>query len=439
MPLPRCIANAAIIMATSALVSCRGARHQPTSTSTAPSPSRVTPTRTLSPSIATITAKWATEEARGSPTPQPPTPTPSPATRLEPPGCIDLVQAGPQELPGQIVYSADGLEIYHGETGRLTTLYTEPQGWFLEVSDFPRTSPDLSRLAVEVEGPAMGAARGDSVLFLLDRTGVLPTITEWEPNWGDVVGWLGDDRVLLSSEEPGKHTMYALDPSTGIAEPVPMAFPDQRLFTAGWYPMYSVEIASLSGDGALAVYLGAGPGASDSHLVLWDVPTGIEVWRSPPSWGSQPLWNPDSSQFAYSAEQLNTDYSPSPDLIDYEVFVVNRLGDVTKLTDFTKWRSQQEVDIPDVVWSPDGTHVAYFLGTRDSPDEEFTYNLAATSLDSLTTTVFCTEFDRTQRPQWSPDSRFLAVTGGRVIDTQGASVLQVIDGGMPLGWIVDAP
>jgi len=438
MTLARNLANAAIVIASMVLVSCRSAPQQSISPSTLPPPSRQAPTRTLSPSIATITAKWATEEARGSPTPEPSTPTPSPATRLDPLGCVPLARSAPQAIPDEIVYARDGLEIYNSQADLLTTLYTEPEGWFLEASDFPRTSPDLTRLAIEVEGPALGTVSGNTLL-LLDGNGLLPAITTSGLDWGDVVGWLGDDRVLLSSEEPGQRTMYTIDPSTGIATPVPMPFPDQLLFGADWYAMHRVEIASLSADGRLAVYFGAGPGASDSHYVLWDLPVDLPLWRSPPLWGSHPLWSPDSSQFAFSADLVDLDYSPSPQLTNYDVYVISRQGEETKLTDFTKWRPQQEVDIPDVAWSPDGTRLAYFLGTRANPDEEYTYTLSTTSLDTLATTVYCAEFNRTQRPQWSPDSRFLAVTGGDVIDTQTGSIFQLVEGGMPIGWIRDAP
>lgn len=434
----RGLTDAAIAIAAVALVSCRGAPEHPASPPTLLPPSRHTPTRTLSPSIATITARWATEEARGSPTPEPPTPTPSPATRLDPLECVPLARSAPHAVPGDIVYARDGLEIYNGQTRVLTTAYTEPEDWFLEASDFPRTSPDLTLLAIEVEGPALGTVGGNTLL-LLDASGKLSRITTSDADWGDVVGWLDDDTVLLSSQQPAQHMMYAMDPSAGITAPFPMPFPDQLLFGADWYPMHSVEIASFSADSLLAVYFATGPGANDARYVLWDLRMDVPLWQSPPLWGSHPLWSPDSSQFAFSADPDRPGYSPSPQPNNYDVYVISRRGEESKLTDFARWRPQQEVHIPDVVWSPDGARIAYFLGTRANPDEEYTYTLSTTSLDSLTTTVYCTEFIRTQRPQWSPDSRFLAVTGGDVIDTHTGSIFQLVEGGMPIGWLEDAP
>jgi Tol biopolymer transport system component len=228
--------------------------------------------------------------------------------------------------------------------------------------------------------------------------------------------------------------MYAFDPRTARAEPIHMVFPEQALWGPDWYPGLRVEIASFAHDIPFVVYFAYGPITGDTYYALWNLNTASSVWRSPPSWGSLPLWRPDSAQFAYSSMAVEPSAMSSPP-INYEIYLVSSEGKASALTEFSSWLAPDEVLIPQISWSPDGNDIAYFVGTRASPAGEFAYRLATTSLDDLETTVYCPTFDLFQTPKWSPDSRFLALHLGSVVDTHANSIFQVTDYGIPLSWI----
>lgn len=86
----------ATILTSLAMASCQATSLGPTSSPIGPSPVPRTPTKTVSSSIATVLARWATDEVLRTPTPSRPTAIPHPTETPEPPRASDAI---PLELP----------------------------------------------------------------------------------------------------------------------------------------------------------------------------------------------------------------------------------------------------------------------------------------------------------------------------------------------------
>jgi len=121
------------------------------------------------------------------------------------------------------------------------------------------------------------------------------------------------------------------------------------------------------------------------------------------------------------------------------VLVIGRDGLAAKLTDFQGWFGGDQVDIGNVVWSPDSHRLAFFVGRRSLSSEPFAYQLAVTDATNGDTVVYCSLTRSQDRPQWSPDSRYLAISDGVVIDTIGDNAYRVATAAEPLGWLSLSP
>jgi hypothetical protein len=343
---------------------------------------------------------------------------------------LDLVE--PHALPGAIILeTVDEIIAYGGEGQGKSTLIPIPPYSFAQISNFPRVSPDLEHLALEIEHFDHGGGYVDSTLWLVGADSAVTVPTRWDKSWGNVVGWADNKDVLLSAEEPAQSSMYRIDTTRGTATTLPLdAFPGMLQADVAWYPWGSA-IVTFGAGGTTVVYYALRPDGTLGY-VLWDASGRVAIWESPPLWGTLPSWNLARSRFAFSASTSETEPHP----LRSDVFVGNDRGDVSPVTDFGTWLPETETDITDVAWSPDSASLAYFVGTRATPTDEFAYRLAITDLKTGRTLILCDERTRfIQTPQWSPDSRYVALTLGTVVDLSRSESFSVAREGIPIGWL----
>jgi WD40 repeat protein len=236
------------------------------------------------------------------------------------------------------------------------------------------------------------------------------------------VEWLDDKHIVMNRKTPvGIGQLYTLDPViinpfAGTLQNFGFEFPDLFRTSIPERP-WDTDI-SINPLMTHIVYLALDEGYSP---VLWDIAGHTEVARL--RWGnyvfgaSTPSWSPDGTRVAtvswakappssFSLPPSNPD-AQEREIYGLEIFAMGLDGSVTRMT--TLWPHEYVWDIGGLSWSPDGRTIAFWL--RSGTDQSQERRLATLDVATGIVTDLCTTIghDILIAPQWSPDSRWLAL------------------------------
>jgi hypothetical protein len=180
---------------------------------------------------------------------------------------------------------------------------------------------------------------------------------------------------------------------------------------------HSAHSPTFSPDGRLIVFVSDFDG--DEDLWLIDTETGITTQLTDNEWQDRdPDWSPDGTTVLFASDQASPGYM--------EIYAMNMLDPTgtypaTRLTDDNGSSYAPR-------WSPDGTRIVY-INAEAVRGSVFLMNADGTRRTRLTR---ATDADD-QRPDWTPDSQWIAFLSNRdgdvyqvyLVDLRGREVLRV--------------
>ncbi len=326
-------------------------------------------------------------------------------------------------------------------------------------------SPNRSLVAYEhVTFNTAGKVVKDE-LVVANAKGQLLSAVPWEEGWIEMPAWLDNERLVINAsglnpeESAGDKppTMLVLNPFSGEREILKPDFP--RIlntpstlssilpFWDGWSGViYDPTLTRaiyprFIGDND-EMYTYAVWDISKRRLIatLEDV---FAVYASFP----MPKWSPDGSRFVFQG------YVQTHDPVKIELYEVSREGQAEQLTNLSSVAYVLESTYS---WSPDGRHIAMFLG---SPFEAVSEKARVAVLDTTTLNVMDYCVNITFRgegygsgspiwsPIWSPDGHQFVITDWyekdhrRVIlvDIEKNIAVQIAEDMEPVGWMIFDP
>jgi hypothetical protein len=339
----------------------------------------------------------------------------TPGSNLPPTADGSLVSDGP-----------DGPLLIQLESGDSAPLLGDPtiylgSGWY-----FPLESPGAHFIAL-VANPYDSPR-----LIVLDEDGNEVAHQSWKENWSSIVGWIDEDRLQISAEAELPGTMIVLNPFTGQASVLSPEFPD--LYTLPPYPYWSGPGGAAVFDSTLtrAAYFGYD---GEHALFIWGIPERVKLWRSPAVSESlsPPVWSPDSSRIAL--EVLLYGETATPGILT----IIRRDGQLVEailLEDAEAPKSQRLAPLFPA-WSPDGNRIAFWIDRYGLADSAPTVTLGLLDLETKRVIDFCVPGDLNglALPIWSPDGRFIAVSGA-IVDTAEFTSYQLTSADTPIGWLM---
>lgn len=294
-------------------------------------------------------------------------------------------------------------------------------------------------------------------------------VMPWEDGWILIPAWLDNQRLVINFSDPKSEesaskkpaTLLVLDPFRGERQILIPDFPrilnthptvlDILPFWEGWQgAIYDPTLTR-------AVY----PRFVDDNdemytYAIWDpskrqlIATLDEVFSSPSAFGGNfpmPKWFPDGSRFVFQGQALKANE------LEVELYEVGRDGQVKQLTHLSSvayiWESSYS-------WSPDGRHIAMFLGPPLGAAFEKA-RVAVLDTATLNVTDYCVNITFSGEgyggggplwaPIWSPDGRQFVITDWyeknhrRVIlvDIEKNIATQIVEDMEPVGWMVSEP
>jgi hypothetical protein len=301
--------------------------------------------------------------------------------------------------------------------------------------------------------------RVENQLIIATADGQLLKAIPWEKGWNLLPGWLDDQRLIMNiagndpDEDTGKKpaTLMMLNPFTGERRILRPDFPDiyAEYLVVDWdgwgETVYDPTLTRV-------VYLSSRVG-----YVLWDLETHQVLAKLRSYYLHPPRWSPDGAQFVVAADpdqQFNT---------GFELFSVSREGQqIAPLTNLTVYYPY--VDMWGYSWSPDGSHLAFWLRTDPhalSGDNYAVERLAVLDLATQEVTDYCIPLDAyggelgtipffssgLTAPLWSPNGQQLIVESryapdaSRVIlvDISRGFAAQIAENMKPEGWMKSTP
>ena len=168
-----------------------------------------------------------------------------------------------------------------------------------------------------------------------------------------------------------------------------------------------------SSDGVKLVWM-----HGDGQVWVHDFETGRQrmVVNIPGGVDSAVVWSPDGSKLAYS--------KATPDGKEADIYVMK--ADGTNQNNLTNTPSVEEWE---VTWSPDGSKLAYtrhtWPTTRENLSDIYVMNTDGTNRDNLTDTM--PEGMGAGNPNWSPDGKKIAFLGGPSEDAPGRSGIYIMN------------
>jgi hypothetical protein len=186
-------------------------------------------------------------------------------------------------------------------------------------------------------------------------------------------------------------------------------------------------------------------------VVLMDLQTKQVInsfYESLSEFGDDPRWSPDGNQFVID---LNTKYlDPSASEGGRDIYLISKDGKAQRLSSV---RSSDFQVFVGYSWSPDGRFIAFWLKTGEDEWHHNQYQLAVIDVQTHKLVNYCipgynASYDYPQnRPVWSPDSRYVAVTASVspdpydlrkrtvLVDTFDGWAYKLVDGATAVGWM----
>ncbi len=265
------------------------------------------------------------------------------------------------------------------------------------------------------------------------------TYLDLPKDWGKIVYWLDDQRILIATSQTLPEGIYPtgkmmiLNPFLREWEILSPKLPFQiSTDPSPWYYWPDNPIVIYNPALTRAVYLAL------SGFYLIDAKSlNVIMHIDTQDYGSRPQWAPEGDRFAMVID--NADYPISKP----EIYLFNQDGQSKPITNIAKaFNNKNNESIQSFVWSPDGTKIAFSYFVRDFKDE----HIAVVNVNTGQTIDYCLPSVGLP-PIWSPDSNKIAFASGNstdiqhrwrtvVLDLENEYAIQVADTMLPLGWMI---
>lgn len=303
-------------------------------------------------------------------------------------------------------------------------------------------------------------------LMVANAKGQLLSVMPWEEGWIEMPAWLDNERLVINlsglnlEESAGEKpaTMLVLNPFNGERQILKPDFP--RFLNAPYatslpfLPFWEGWSGVIYDPTLTRAIYPRFIGDKDEMYTyaVWDLSKrrlivtleDIFVRFSDSNFYPMPKWSPDGSRFVFQG------FIPTQDPRKIELYEVSRAGQTTQLTHLSSvayiWESSYS-------WSPDGRHIAMFLGPPLGAAFEKA-RVAVLDTETLNVIDYCVNITFSGEgygaggpiwsPIWSPDGRQFVITDWyekqhrRVIlvDLEKNFATQIAEDMEPVGWMV---
>ena len=224
-------------------------------------------------------------------------------------------------------------------------------------------------------------------------------------------GWLDNDQIMITTKKDVDSTdPYALF-VFNLLDGASKELSDQESYKDFYDVSYLAwQYNRVIYDPTLkfAIY----PSHYGEAVTLYNVSSQEElsVLRAITAHIASPVWSPDGNFVVVAGDPVQKDEETVLSRDTNELFLLDKLGNVTQLTHFSKQYGRGEVG--NVSWSPDGKHLAMWVSIGSNTDER----LMILNLDSRQVTNYCVTgmkfewgFSMQPKPFWSPDSHIILI------------------------------
>ncbi len=420
------------------LVRCVGV---PAPVSVSPGPNDVTPQVTLFATPTLSSPVFVNPEPTPLSTPIP-SPVPSPTMRSNEgvqQHCLTVeTSLQPILIPGDriVLGSPSKLYILDSQDREVRPWNTATPGLFGAMT----VSPDQRILASEHARYNDEGKYIDKELLLLAADGEQQRAISWDKDWGHMLSWLDNERLVIVPISRPEGTVFILNVFTGQEQELLPPFPDvYNIYPPGLWGSKAVYDPSLTRVAYLRDSMTEGLG-----VVLWDLQAKQELWHLNHSEiiRNQPKWSPNGKQLAIAAPITDEWYH-------YELFAVSRDGQAMPLTNLTA--AYPVAVIGNFSWSPDGRYIAFWLDNRQTTEQVYQGEyLLVLDTTARQVTDYCIPgnvMGGAAPPIWSPNSQQLIVENfyeanvSRVVlvDIVQNFAAQIAEDLEPVGWMTTTP
>lgn len=269
-------------------------------------------------------------------------------------------------------------------------------------------------------------------LHIVAANGQQIPLSDQPEEWGQIIGWLDNERLALTLWDRYDGTVIVLNPFTRHSQVVLPTFPD--LSPNGSYWWYAVGTKPIVIYDPTLTRVAYYKGLADNpwgNYALWDVSLQKILWERPTVAydNTKPVWSPDGRQVAVALGIA--DETDDPLSTHSILYLVARDGEETRITNGVSGF---------LSWSPDGRYLAFW--------DELRRSLVILELQTRQITVYCVAPSMVvQTPIWSPDGRWIAMnadvtdaaTAVVIIDTIQQKAFEVVKDLRVRGWMTSTP
>jgi len=296
----------------------------------------------------------------------------------------------------------------------------------------------------------------DSRLIILDAHGKqLLSKPVSKREWWAIDSWADNEHLLIDKYQSLPDISLAtplpvivFNPFTGDEYELTPSYPDM----VNLYPTFDWQEYGFSAAGYDPALTLVAYARNDGKVVLWDIQANHEIntMQGAAGFGNGPVWLSNGSQFIIDSIPGATT-SPAEDFWKEELYTMSRDGKIFRMTYLTNQFTG--VSISGYQWSPDGSHVAFWLSVK--PDNfpglpsglPTVDRLAILDITNQQVTLYCIPGSSDiSRIVWSPSGKQLLVNhmSGATYDTVLVNIeegyaTRVAENAIPLGWIVGEP